>query len=571
MDRNTASPGTAPLVVASRGLLLLGTALASFARVQAAPEWPIPGHDAGAAIEAARPPAPAPAEALPPVGAPPARPPPAPEAAGTLRVKRIVVVGGERARTSAPARELAAFEDRELTMAEIAEVADRVTQYYRGQGFLLASAYVPKQDASAGTLEIQVVLGEYGRFTFHNRSLVRDDLVEGPFEGMRGKPVTRESLERAMLLVRDLPGGGLPTLTIAPGAGAGTSDFTVEVARPHRLGGYVMADNQGSKYTGTGRLYAGVGVNSPFRDADKLSVSGMVSDNGQLWNGRVAYSFPLRSDGLRAEASASRTTYELGGVYRVLQATGTADAVDAVFSYPVVRSSRGSADLSLDLTYKNLEDKLGAVGVKIPRTAEVAALILAGDRQGSLLGLPLATSASVSLTGGNLDIDDAEQKALNEAGRNTTGAYAKADASFSEELGLTRKLSARVTVRGQWAITAKDLDSSEQLLVSGARGVKSCAEGLGGDEGYVAGAELRYALPAVWKLNHAVSAFADQAWVQSRKAEGHVRMADVGLGYSLGLGHFFASAQAAYTLGARPLGSETRTDARVLLATGMAL
>ena len=83
-----------------------------------------------------------------------------------------------------------------------------------------------------------------------------------------------------------------------------------------------MVDNQGSRYTGKNRAYAGIDANSPFGIADKLSVSAMTTNNDGLHNGRAAYAVPLGYSGLRAEFAAARTTYSLGGIYAPLDATG---------------------------------------------------------------------------------------------------------------------------------------------------------------------------------------------------------------------------------------------------------
>ncbi len=140
-------------------------------------------------------------------------------------------------------------------------------------------------------------MGNYGKFSIKNNSLVRNFLLQGVFDKTKetSPVVTRDGLERSMLLVKDMPGAKLPTVAIAPGATPGTSDFDVTVDPSQRFNGYVMGDNQGSRYTGKNRAYAGFDLNSPFGIADKFSLGGMTTDaNKGLVNGRVVLRLPPR-------------------------------------------------------------------------------------------------------------------------------------------------------------------------------------------------------------------------------------------------------------------------------------
>ena len=85
------------------------------------------------------------------------------------------------------------------------EVITRVTALYRSRGYLVARAYVPRQDASTGTLTIRVLVGQYGKVSVRNSSLVNDARIEGYFSRLgQGNAVHRDDLERAMLLVGDV-------------------------------------------------------------------------------------------------------------------------------------------------------------------------------------------------------------------------------------------------------------------------------------------------------------------------------------------------------------------------------
>lgn len=447
------------------------------------------------------------------------------------------------------------YTDKELTMTQITEAANKVTLFYRDKGYLVAKAYVPKQDARDGVLRMRVIMGTYGKFSLTNTSLVRDFLIQGAFEKARdaSKVVSRDGLERSILLVRDMPGAKIPTVSIAPGAVPGTSDFDVKVDRSQRFSGYVMGDNQGSKYTGRNRAYAGIDLNSPFGIADRLSVSAMSSDYSDLQSFRAAYGFPLSYSGLRGEVAASRTIYELGGIYTDLDAKGQADILEGTISYPLRRTGTDSVDLSLNIAYKKLRDDLNAVDSENPRDAAVATLSLQRGLYTSLLGRNLFLGMLGSVNLGTLKINDDTQKALNDAGANTSGTYSKLNLGISANLDITDKLSLRTSAKIQKVLTSHNLDSTEQLFISGTAGVRAYTESVSFDNGYVVNAELRHALPAPWGLKHALGLFMDNGWVYAQEGDyttdDRIMITDAGLGYYLSYQQLFGSIQFAYPIG----------------------
>jgi hemolysin activation/secretion protein len=356
-----------------------------------------------------------------------------------------------------------------------------------------------------------------------------------------------------MLLVKEMPGCAIPTVTIAPGAVPETSDFDVKVNAAGRINGYIMGDNQGSRYTGRNRLYGGIDINSPFRSADKFSLSAMTSEYEGLQNIRASYGFPLAYNGLRAELAASRATYELGGIYSELDATGSADIFEGTISYPVKRSHAESIDLFLNLAYKDLEDDLEEVDSENPRHAAVATLTLQRAKYGTLFNRNFFAVVAGSVNLGDLVIENREQRTLNKAGADTDGTFSKLNLNFSGDLALTEKLSARGSLKLQKVLTGNNLDSTEQLFITGPGGVRVYDVSYGFDNGYLLNGELRYALPEVFGFKHAVGLFADNGWVCAEDGDytdkDDFMLSDAGLGYYAGFKQLFGSVHLVHSLG----------------------
>ena len=220
-------------------------------------------------------------------------------------------------------------------------------------------------------LTFRVLFGQHGKISVRNESVIRDSIALGVFEKVRrnSSTVTRAELERAMLLVREMPGGRIPMVSISAGEKTGTSDFLLELESSPRFGGCAMANNQGSRHTGEYRICGGAEVNPLFGVADKFSVSYMTTDTTDLNSARAAYEFPLAHNRLRGEVSYSRTRYELGGTYSALGATGKADIMEGRIAYPIVKRRAETIDVFGKVSYKRMTDDISLGDMRNPRNS----------------------------------------------------------------------------------------------------------------------------------------------------------------------------------------------------------
>jgi len=491
-----------------------------------------------------------------------------------LFIRDFHVDGAEFLDASALSAVLDPYRNRELNMAEVTAAANKVTVLCRDRGYLVARAYVPKQAVQDGVLLIKVIAGKYGSFQMKNHSLVKDAFLQGFFDqSMENSAiVTRDGLERPMLLVNDLPGARMPLVSIGPGSAPGTSDFTIETEAAERLAGYLMADNYGSRFTGKNRVSGGLDINSPFAIGDRISLSAMTSDNTDLQNGRVAYAFPLGYNGLRGEVAAYQTTYKLGAEYKDLDAKGVADAVEATLSYPLKRTREDSLYLSLNVANKYLRDEYAAVATSIGKRARVATLSLRQESYDSLFGLASYLNLTGAVSVGHLDFDDPAQQALNRAGANTAGHYSKVNLSFASNLAFDNHWSLGTSLLVQQSL-GKNLDGSEQLSLSGANGIKSYPDGVTSDNGYLVSGELKYAFAPVANIDQAVGFFVNYGEVRPEDGRyttvGKIAISDAGLAYYVSDKTCFGRIQLAQTLGTQHETQNYNHDLRALVQVGL--
>jgi hemolysin activation/secretion protein len=285
---------------------------------------------------------------------------------------------------------LASFTGRALSMTEIDAAARVVAALYHARGYYLARAIIPPQDARDGTLRVVVTVGHYGTVRLHNNAEVRDSQVAAIFADVTdGETVRRAALERALLLISDLPGQGrLPNVSARPGQKPGTVDMDVTVEPGKPVDGFVVHDNQGTRFTGRQRLGAGLTWNAPLGLGDKLTLTGAYGGGNSRHSGvgRLAYSLPL-APGLRVETAVEHSDYELGGHdFESLDATGTSDSVELGARYFALREQNRSLELSARVSSSRLRDDYDSYGLTIRKKVTNGTLGARLDQSGQLFG-----------------------------------------------------------------------------------------------------------------------------------------------------------------------------------------
>ena len=245
-------------------------------------------------------------------------------------------------------------------LAGLRNLADRITLHYRNNGYPFARAYLPAQPADTGTIRIEILEGRYGRVQASGAADVAEAAQPYLQALQPGTVIDSHTLERTTLIMSDLPGVEIYPV-IKPGTATGSGDLDVRVEKTPGWRGTVALDNHGNRYTGYERLRADVSGDSLMMLGDQLTLNAMYTAEA-MWLGGLGYSLPLGYSGLRGQVSYAHTAYELGRDYRDLDATGTADVLNAGASYPLIRSQRTNLNISAAYQYKNLHDKVGFTG-----------------------------------------------------------------------------------------------------------------------------------------------------------------------------------------------------------------
>lgn len=257
---------------------------------------------------------------------------------------------------------------KKVLLARIFEIAERIQDKYREDGYLLTRVIVPPQTVEDGVFRTQVIEGFVDEVQVEGEvGPVRERIKAYLAKVTEIRPARKQDLERYLLLVNDLPGVRAFGV-LRPGVGElGASQLVVEVQRKP-FDGYVLANNRGSEFTGPERAVLTVRENAGTQfgeQVEALFLSTLASD--EQFFGQLAYTQALGAEGLRLRLAASYSPTEPGFTLEQLQLDVETEVLstEVSVSYPLVRSR--AKNLFLNFGFQTIDSEVEISGERLNR------------------------------------------------------------------------------------------------------------------------------------------------------------------------------------------------------------
>jgi hemolysin activation/secretion protein len=463
---------------------------------------------------------------------------------------------------------------REMTLAEVQALIERITEHYRRHGYVVARALIPPQDVRDGIVQVRVVEGRYERVDISNASEISEARVRATLAGVREDALVHgPTLERAVLLLSDLA-GIQPNAILEPAAQPGYTNLVLEIAPGRDTEFDATLDNGGTRFTGRYRLGAGAAWNSPLRIGDRLSAR-VITSGERLFSLRLGYEAPLGASGLRGNVYGLGTRYELGEEFAALEASGSARSIGAGVMYPLIRTSEVNLRVQGAGETRRLEDRIGALEIVNQKNLRFVQWGGGGDFRDSLLGG--AVSAFQALVShGRLELPTPLLAETDAATAGTQGDFDKILLGAQRLQRITQALRLALNFSAQLA--TDNLDSSEKFSVGGPTGVRAYPPGeAAGDDVHLLQAELRYdagsslggqVTPLIF-IDYARSRLNHRTW-QGFTGNNVRELSGYGAGAEWNLtGQAFARGWYARKLGKEPATADTDSASRVWVQAGL--
>ncbi len=411
----------------------------------------------------------------------------------SVTVTRFAFVGNTLLPTDQLGAALASYLNRPLQFAELQKAAATVAERYRQAGWVVR-AYLPKQEIDSGTVTIQIVEGRFGSTLLDGDAPKRFPVAKAlryitPIQ-KPGEPVNAYAIDRAAMLLDDLPGLST-TYTFRAGQAEGQTDLILMLGDTPVFFGSLDGDNTGARSTGDQRLSVMAYLDSALGQGDQATAN-LIKTEGSNY-ARLGFSLPLGYTGLRVGVNASHIDYWLiTPEWAASDIRGNATTTGLEASYPLLRSRQRNLNVWANLDLKAF-DNWSSFGPTSQYNVDVLTLGLSGNSY-DMLGGGGANSANLSLTAGSVDLSGSANQANDAASAQTEGHYTKLKLSVSRNQSVTDQFS----IYGQLALQRanRNLDSSEKLTLGGSSGVRAYPSGEAiGADGQTLSLEARFRLP----------------------------------------------------------------------------
>lgn len=384
----------------------------------------------------------------------------------------------------------------EVTIGQIVDTANGVTELYKSRGYALSFAFVPQQDFKDGVVKITVVEGYVADVKIHGDPGNLEPRIRAIAAHIAAeRPLRATTFQRYVNVFGLLPGVQVAANVAVPQNvnGATTLDLSVTRKRVNVAAG-IDFNNPGvlAMLTATENGLTPLG--------EQLSVSTIVPRGRD----NIAYAavngmVPIGSDGLTAKVYASHyraNPVDNPGLPSYVERTVVSDKVGAGLSYPFIlqnqRSLVGSANVYAAHDQDDYQNTLN--GALYGLRSQVRVLQLQADYTSLATGETRKASLSVSkafdLLGASKAVDS---NLIGTSPDNPTSlSFTKANAAYTQADDWPHGLGTVVALIAQYSPVS--LPTSEQISF----GAQHFAQGYepgetSGDSGWAASFELNHA------------------------------------------------------------------------------
>ena len=239
----------------------------------------------------------------------------------------------------------ASYIGKQVTLKDLRELADKITNIYRDKGYMTCGAVLPPQRIHDGVVEVRLIEGKTGKVNLTGNRYTKTGYIMNRIGLKPGEIANTEKLNRDLRWFQGTNDVQL-RVVMKPGAEEGTTDYDIMAFEPQNQSVTLYTDNDG--YESSGRWRAGIFYNmksvSGIRDSLRAHFIG--SRGTKSWG--LGYSVPISRKGMRLDLDYSgNRTKVVKGELEPLGVEGKSNSYSLTFRAPfhVTEKSRHEAGL----------------------------------------------------------------------------------------------------------------------------------------------------------------------------------------------------------------------------------
>jgi hemolysin activation/secretion protein len=242
------------------------------------------------------------------------------------------------------------YEGRALTLEQLRQVADAITQLYLDRGYITSRAILVDQTITNGIVEIRVLEGSLQEIQIEGARRVKPNYIRSRVRLGAKTPLNTAQLEDQLRLLRADPLFENVEASLRAGTRVGQSILIVRVVEANPFEGSVGIDNYSPPTVGSERL----GLNLLYRNltgnGDALAGSYYHTTRSGSDSYDFSYRLPVNAMNGAVQLRASFTNNKV--LDFPFDITGDSQLYEISFQQPIVRNPREEFSLSLGFSYQ---------------------------------------------------------------------------------------------------------------------------------------------------------------------------------------------------------------------------
>lgn len=279
-------------------------------------------------------------------------PTPVPDSSEKALIKTIQVTGV----TLVPEKEIRSitqpYENKELNIKEMYQVADKITDLYRRKSYITSRAYLPPQKIEIGILEIRVLEGITGTTEVKGNRYFKSKLLLKQITLKKGDPFNYDILRRDMSKINETP-DVFSRAVLVPGKEPGQTDIVLEVKDQLPIHAGFTWDNYGSRYIDSQRFNFKVSHNNLLGFGDSLNLQFQMGQQDRYYLENLSYLFPL-SKRWKVGASATLSKVKLGKEFEDSNVRGKTKVYSLFANNALIDKENFNLNLNFGFDYKDM-------------------------------------------------------------------------------------------------------------------------------------------------------------------------------------------------------------------------
>lgn len=387
------------------------------------------------------------------------------------------------------------YEGREITVRELSELADLITQQYRGAGYLTSTAYLPEQRMTDGTARIAVIEGKIGSYSVEGNRYFRKKQLLKYIPQKSGEVFRYSKLREGLARINQNSDREVRSI-LKKGAEPETTDVLLRAKDHLPLHASTLFDNQGSRPTGQKRYGLTLRSTNTTGLDDSLAVGTVFG----LRFGSVftRYDLPVLPErGTAVYGSFSHVQVDPQKELKDFGVNGTSETYTAGIRHPTFRNRLMLVDLDASFDFKESRTKVlsGTFRRERLRVARLTQNTTFLDRFGSTRWEQTYAFGIASL-GAAIFADPGSSR------QGVEPDFFKISGNIYRRINLPFKTYAQL--KAVYQAASKKLPSSEGIYLGGASTIRGYPDGdYIGDHGVYTTAEYlvpAYFIPPKWQV-----------------------------------------------------------------------